>query len=102
MTAATCRPLMTLASISEREQTPDRFAELLECSADLLVETGRQTAAITQRRRSDQPREREAIERLVAPRVIGRKPRTGAGGPGWRGDLMSVRPRPDRSEKSCS
>ena len=40
MTDAACRPLRTLAPITEPERF-DRLAELLECMADLLVEVRR-------------------------------------------------------------
>ena len=62
MTDATCMPLRT---IPEREQRPDRFAELLECMADLLIETRRQRVDIAHDRRSDDPRVRDAITRLA-------------------------------------
>ena len=65
MTGAACRPLRTLAPIAEREQRPDRFAELLECMADLLVETRRQRVEIAQHRGSEDQRVREAIARLT-------------------------------------
>ena len=48
----------------ERDQRPDRFGELLECMADLLVETRRQRAEIAQDPGSDDPRVAEAIARL--------------------------------------
>jgi len=62
MTDATCMPLRT---IPEREQRPDRFAELLECMADLLIETRRQRVAIAHDRRSDDPRVRDAQTRVA-------------------------------------
>ena len=65
MTDAACRPLSTLAPLAERELRSDRFAELLECMADLLVETRKQRQEIAQSRGSDDPREREAIARLI-------------------------------------
>jgi hypothetical protein len=65
MTDAACKPLSTLAPLAEREQRPDRFAELLECMADLLVETRKQGLEIAENRGSDDPREREAIARLT-------------------------------------
>jgi hypothetical protein len=55
MTGAVCSPLPTPASSSEREHRPDRFGELLECLADLLVATARQRAAITGSPDSDDP-----------------------------------------------
>jgi hypothetical protein len=65
MTDAACRPLGTLAPVAERELRSDRFAELLECMADLLVETRQQRQEIAQSCGSDDPREREAIARLI-------------------------------------
>jgi hypothetical protein len=50
--------------IAEREQRPDRLAELLECMADLLVEARMQRVEIAQHRGSRDPRVREAIVRL--------------------------------------
>jgi hypothetical protein len=64
MTEAVCSPLPTPA-FSERELRPDRFGELLECLADLLVATTRQRAEITGLQDSDDPRVREALERLT-------------------------------------
>ena len=46
MTETECQPLMTLVPPSERETRPDRLAELLECLADLVVETERCRAAL--------------------------------------------------------
>jgi hypothetical protein len=65
MTDPACRPLRTLAPIAEREQRPDRFAELLECMADLLVAAGRQRDELAQHRGSEDPRVREAIARAT-------------------------------------
>jgi hypothetical protein len=65
MTDPACRPLRTLAPNAEREQRPDRVAELLECMADLLVEARRQRVEIAQHRDSDDPRVRDAIARLT-------------------------------------
>jgi hypothetical protein len=65
MTDASCTPLSTLTPIAAREQRPDRFAELLECVADLLVETRSQRVEIAQYRGGDDPRVREAIARLT-------------------------------------
>ena len=65
MTDAVCSPLPTPASFSERELRPDRFGELLECLADLLVETARQRAEIMGSQGSDDPRVREPLERLT-------------------------------------
>jgi hypothetical protein len=49
----------------KREQRPDRLAELLECLADLLVETRKQRRDIARLRDSDDPRVPEAIARLT-------------------------------------
>ena len=65
MTDAACTPLRALAPSAEHEQNPDRFAELLECMADLLVETRRQRVEIAQHLGSDEPRVRAAIARLT-------------------------------------
>jgi hypothetical protein len=64
MTDAACRQLRTLMPTAERDQRPDRFGELLECMADLLVETGRQRVEIAQDPGSNDPRVAEAIVRL--------------------------------------
>jgi hypothetical protein len=65
MSAAACIPLTPPVTITEREQRPDRFAELLESIADLLVETRRQQALIAPNCDSNDPRVREAIARLA-------------------------------------
>jgi hypothetical protein len=65
MTEATCNPVRMLAPDAEREQRPDRLAELLECMADLLVETRRQREEISQDPGNDDPRVTEAIARLA-------------------------------------
>ena len=65
MTGAACTPVRTLAPTAEREQRPDRFAELLVCMADLLVETGRQREEISHDPGNDDPRMTEAIARLA-------------------------------------
>ncbi len=46
MTETECLPLMTLVPPSARETRPDRLAELLECLADLVVETDKCRAAL--------------------------------------------------------
>jgi hypothetical protein len=65
MTDAACTPLRMLGPIAEREQRPDRFAELLECLADLLVETRRQREEISHDPGNDDPRVTETIARLA-------------------------------------
>jgi hypothetical protein len=65
MIDATCRPILTLAPVSEREQRPDRFPDLLARLADLLVETAQQRVEVAQLGRSEDSRVREAAERLA-------------------------------------
>lgn len=65
MSAPACLPLTPPVTITEREQRPDRFAELLESIADLLVETRRQQTLIAPNCDSNDPRVREAIARLA-------------------------------------
>lgn len=65
MTAPVCRPLSPHPPIAEVEERVDRFAELLECMADLLVETRRQRIEITRPYGSEDPRVREVITRLT-------------------------------------
>ena len=50
MTDATCTPLRTLGAIADREQKPDRLAELLDCMAELMVETAKLRAGLEQHR----------------------------------------------------
>jgi hypothetical protein len=64
MTAAVCTPLSAPSPVGEREQPPDRFGELLECMADLLVETRKQRANLPHHGGSEDPRVRKAIARL--------------------------------------
>ncbi len=66
MTYASCRPLPLFAPVAEREDTPDRLVELLECLADLRIELGRPRAAIAERRDGNDPRVHDAIERVAA------------------------------------
>ncbi len=65
MTEAACQPLRTVGTIAEREQRPDRFAELLVCLADLMVETRRQHSEMAPHQDSDDERVQEAIARLI-------------------------------------
>jgi hypothetical protein len=65
MTDAACTPVRTLAPTAEREQRTDRFAELLACMADLLVETRRQREEISRDPGTDDPRVTDAIARLT-------------------------------------
>jgi hypothetical protein len=46
MTTANCTPINSTARIRERELRPDRLADLLECLADLVVQTGQQRRTI--------------------------------------------------------
>jgi len=64
MTAATCKPFLTPASLQDRERRPDRLGDLLEWLADLLVEVGQQRAAVAQLGDDQRPAGREALERL--------------------------------------
>jgi hypothetical protein len=54
-----------LATVAAREKSRDRIAELLECMADLLVETRRQRVEIARDLGSDDPQMREALARLA-------------------------------------
>jgi len=65
MTDAAFSPLRTLSPVAASMQTSDRFAELLKCMADLLVETRRQRTEIAQMLGSDDPGVREALARLA-------------------------------------
>jgi flagellar biosynthesis/type III secretory pathway ATPase len=65
MTDPVCTPVRRPAPLSEREPAADRFVELLECLADLLVATGRQMLQIAQAQDGGDPRVREATERLA-------------------------------------
>jgi type VI protein secretion system component VasF len=65
MTDSACAPLRTSAPIAQRERDRDRFAELLECMADLLVETRRQHEEISQNPGNGDPLVTEAIARLA-------------------------------------
>ena len=66
MTGAACRPLPALMATADREGRPDRFVELLECLADLIVETAHERQAIERSALSDDPRAPEAARRLAA------------------------------------
>lgn len=65
MTRPVCTPLSPRPPIAEVEQRVDRLAELLECLADLLVETRRQRIEIIGPYGSEDPRARDAIARLT-------------------------------------
>jgi hypothetical protein len=65
MTYASCRPVPLLAPVTELDQAPDRFVELLDCLADLLVETGNQRTEIAARCDCADRRVQEAVERVT-------------------------------------
>jgi hypothetical protein len=60
-----CALMWALANEAECEPSPGRRAELLECTADLLVQTRRRWVEIARDLGSDDPRVREALARLV-------------------------------------
>jgi hypothetical protein len=60
-----CAQMWTLVTEAECEQSPGRHAELLECTADLLVETRRRWVEIARDLGSDDPRVREVVARLA-------------------------------------
>jgi hypothetical protein len=64
MTDPVCEPLESLSGALDREEQPDRLAELLECLADLVVDVRARRLALAQLERSDDGRVRRAIERL--------------------------------------
>jgi hypothetical protein len=65
MTAATCRPVTAPVPVLERELRPDRLGDLLECLADLLVETAEQRSAIERRAESPDGPTHDAVQRLM-------------------------------------
>lgn len=65
MTNATCRPASTITPVAEREERPDRLVELLECLADLVVAIPAQRKAISELADLNDPRVRQAVERLI-------------------------------------
>jgi hypothetical protein len=68
MTTSTCIPINGPAHVRERELRPDHLADLLECLADLVVETGQQRRVIeplATNAAAGEPRY-EAIRRLAA------------------------------------
>lgn len=64
MTGAACRQIATNAPIANGPYRPDRFAELLECMADLLVEARREREDMGAQQGND-PRVPEAMARLA-------------------------------------
>jgi hypothetical protein len=65
MTDARCMPLSRLGCSPERELRPDRFADLLECMADLLVEVRGQRIEMARHHGHDDPRVPRALARLA-------------------------------------
>jgi hypothetical protein len=66
MSSPTCTPARTVVPLAERERRPDRFVELLECLADLIVETGHQREAIARLPDGGDPRVPETAARIAA------------------------------------
>lgn len=64
MIDSACSPLDTGGPLRDREAVPDRLAELLASTADLLVQVHEQRREIAQRFSGQDARVREAIERL--------------------------------------
>ena len=60
-----CALMWALANEAECEQSPGRLPEVLECTADLLVETRRRWVEIARDLGSDDPRVREVVARLA-------------------------------------
>jgi hypothetical protein len=65
MTDATCRPVAAPLPVSERERQTDRMTELLDCLADLLVQTAEQRATIERAVRPGDSTARHALARLT-------------------------------------
>jgi hypothetical protein len=66
MTDSTCTPINGPAHIRERELLPDHLADLLECLADLVVETGQQRRTIEPLAERAAAPSRDAVRRLAA------------------------------------
>jgi hypothetical protein len=64
MIDSACNPLNTGGPLRDSEPGPDRLAELLASTADLLVQVHEQRREIAQRDSGQDARVREAIERL--------------------------------------
>ena len=64
MTAAVCSPLPILAPAVEREQRPERFAQLLDCLADLTIEIQQEEHRLAHLQLGRDPRARMALDRL--------------------------------------
>ena len=58
------RPVEELVRIDRREERPDRFADLLECMADLRVEVCGQRVDLARHRGSHDPRVDAVIARV--------------------------------------
>jgi hypothetical protein len=65
MTDATCRPVATPLTVWERERQGDRMTELLDCLADLLVQTAEQRATIERAVGPADSNARQALARLA-------------------------------------
>ena len=66
MTTPSCTPINAPAEISDLELRPDPLVDLLECLADLVVETAQQRRAIEPLVVSASAEARDAIRRLAA------------------------------------
>ena len=72
MMDASCNQVAWPPPSAERDERPDRLGELLECLADLRVETARQREQVEAAHDRADPRAREAVRRLVeAERLLG-------------------------------
>jgi hypothetical protein len=65
MTDATCRPVAAPLTVSERESQSDRMMELLDCLADLLVQTSEQRVTIQRAVGPGDSTARHALARLT-------------------------------------
>jgi hypothetical protein len=65
MTNATCRPVTAPVPVLERELRPDHLGALLECLADLLVETAEQRSALERHAENPDEPTRNAVQRLI-------------------------------------
>ena len=65
MTDATCRPVAAPLTVSARESQSDRMTELLDCLADLLVQTAEQRATIERAVGPGDSTARHALGRLA-------------------------------------
>jgi DUF1680 family protein len=60
-----CQPRLALVPLAEREATPDRLADLLECLADVVAVTADRRLNLARITHSDDPRVRAAIADLA-------------------------------------